>query len=383
MMKKAFPILAVSIFSSMLGVGIIAPLLPIYADNLGATGIWIGIVFGGFSVSRAIVMPFVGKLSDRYGRKRFICIGLISYAFISLGFIWADSVYQLVLVRFLQGAAAGMIIPIAQAYIGDIAPWGEEGKWMGYFNTAFFAGLGLGPLMGGALSEHFGMSVAFYTMGALNLAAFLIAIVLLPDNRVERTATQVLSFKIMGASSIIKGLFSFRMTNALIWGAFIAFLPIFATTYIELSPTLTGMLLAVSILLLSSLQIYSGKVADRFNRRTLVIIGSLVSLTFLALIPLTHSFWPLLGLCALTGLGSAISLPAALALTVEEGRKFGMGSTMAMFTMAMSIGMVIGPVVGGMMVDWVSINSVFYFAAGMGLVGTSLFAWFTRKIIAR
>jgi len=258
MMKKAFPILAVSIFSSMLGVGIIAPLLPIYADNLGATGIWIGIVFGGFSVSRAIVMPFVGKLSDRYGRKRFICIGLISYAFISLGFIWADSVYQLVLVRFLQGAAAGMIIPIAQAYIGDIAPWGEEGKWMGYFNTAFFAGLGLGPLMGGALSEHFGMSVAFYTMGALNLAAFLIAIVLLPDNRVERTATQVLSFKIMGASSIIKGLFSFRMTNALIWGAFIAFLPIFATTYIELSPTLTGMLLAVSILLLSSLQIYSG-----------------------------------------------------------------------------------------------------------------------------
>ena len=138
----------------MLGIGIIAPLLPIYADNLGATGIWIGIVFAGFSISRAIIMPFIGKLSDQHGRKRFICIGLLLYAITSLGFIWADSVYQLVLVRFLQGAVAAMIVPIAQAYMGDLAPEGEEGKWMGYFNAVFFTGFGLGPLMGGALSEQ-------------------------------------------------------------------------------------------------------------------------------------------------------------------------------------------------------------------------------------
>ena len=379
MIKKVFPILALSVFSSMLGVGIILPLLPLYAENMGATGIWIGIIFAGFSISRAMVVPIIGRLSDRSGRKLFICIGLFSYAIISLGYIWAGNVSQLALVRLIQGAAAGMIIPIAQAYVGDISPEGEEGKWMGYFHAAFFAGFGVGPLMGGILTDHFGMNVAFSTMGGLNLLAFLIAILFLPEIRQGKMAANPhLSFKEMSTSGMVKGLFSFRLSFSLGRGAFSCFLPIFAAIYIGLSPTLIGILLAVNILLMALLQVYSGNIADRFNRRALVVLGSLIGLTFLALIPLTDSFWQLLGLCALLGLGGAISLPAASALIVDEGRKFGMGSTIAVFTLAMSIGMTIGPLLGGVAADFVSINSVFYFAAGIGLIGTSLFIWFTR-----
>jgi len=379
MIKKIFPILALSVFSSMLGMGIIAPLLPLYAESLGATGIWLGIIFAGFSISRAIFLPIIGRLSDRSGRKLFICIGLFIYAIISLGYIWADNVSQLTLVRLIQGAAAGMIIPIAQAYVGDISPEGEEGKWMGYFHTAFFAGFGFGPLMGGVLTDYFGMNVAFSTMGGLNLLAFLIAILFLPETRQGKMAANPhLSFKEMSTSGMVKGLFSFRLSFSLGRGAFSCFLPIFAAIYIGLSPTLIGILLAVNILLMALLQVYSGNIADRFNRRALVVLGSLIGLTFLALIPLTDSFWQLLGLCALQGLGGAISLPAASALIVEEGRKFGMGSTIAVFTLAMSIGMTIGPLLGGVAADFVSINSVFYFAVGMGLIGTSLFIWFTR-----
>ena len=379
MIKKVFPILALSVFSSMLGVGIIAPLLPLYAENMGATGIWLGIIFAGFSVSRAIFMPIIGKLSDRSGRKLFICIGLFIYSIISLGYIWAGNVSQLALVRLIQGAAAGMIIPIAQAYVGDISPEGEEGRWMGYFHAAFFTGFGFGPLMGGALTDYFGANVAFSTMGGLNLLAFLIATLFLPEIRQRKIATSPHpSFKKMSTSGIVKGLFSFRLVDALGRGAFATFLPIFAAIYIGLSPTLIGILLAVDILLMALLQLYTGNIADRFNRRALVVFGSLIKLVFLALIPLTHSFWQLFGLCALGGLGGAISLPAASALIIEEGRKFGMGSTIAIFTLAMSIGMAIGPLLGGVMADFVSINSVFYFAAGMGLIGTSLFIWFTK-----
>ena len=362
----------------MLGIGIIAPLLPVYADNLGATGIWIGMLFAGFSISRAVVMPFIGNLSDRRGRKPFICIGLLSYAIISLGFIWANSVSQLVLVRFLQGIAGGMIIPIAQAYVGDITPDGEEGKWMGYFNAAFFTGFGLGPLMGGVLAEHFGMDSAFYAMGALNLVAFLIAIRFLPEVTKRKMISQ-LTFREMGTSNIAKGLFSFRVVNAVGLGALLSFLPVFAANYPSLSPLLIGTLLAVCVLVMSSLQVYFGKIADRFSRKALVIIGSLVSLTFIALIPLTHSFWPLLGLCALAGLGGAISIPAASALMVEEGKRFGMGSTMAMFNVAISIGLIIGALGGGIIADWINMNSVFYFTGGMELIGTGLFIWFTRS----
>ena len=379
MIKKVFPVLALATFSSMLGVGIIAPLLPLYAEELGATGIWIGVIFAGFSISRAIVMPIAGWLSDRRGRKSFICTGILIYSVISLGYIWADNVSQLTLVRLIHGAASGMIIPIAQAYIGDISPEGEEGTWMGYFNAAFFTGFGFGPLMGGVLTDHFGMTVAFYSMGGLNLLAFLVAAFFLPEISHKKMATSPrLSFKEMSASGIVRGLFSFRLSFALGRGALFTFLPIFATVYIGLSSTLIGVLLAVTILLMSLLQLYAGKVADRFSRRAMVIVGGLISLSFLALIPQAHNFWQLLILCALGGLGGAISMPATSALTVEEGRKFGMGSTIAMVFMAMSIGMVIGPILGGVIIDTINIRSVFYFAAGAALVGTSLFIRFTK-----
>ena len=71
-------------------------------------------------------------------------------------------------------------------------------------------------------------------------------------------------------------------------------------------------------------------------------------------------------------------MPAASALNVEEGRKFGMGSTLGMFAMAFSIGMAVGPLLSGFMVDLVSIDSAFYLGAGAGVIGTSLLVWFTR-----
>ena len=378
MIKKVFPILALSIFSAMLGIGIIAPMLPIYADNLGATGIWLGVIYGSFSITRALFMPVFGRLSDRNGRKLFLSIGLFFYSIIAFGYIWADSTSQLTLVRLLHGTASGMIIPIAQAYVGDISPEGEEGKWMGYFNAAFFSGFGFGPLMGGALTDHFGMSVAFYTMGGFNLVAFLLVILFLPEVRRGKISSTDLSFKRMQTSGMVRGLFSFRLAYALGRGIFSCFLPIFAAFYIGLSSTLIGVLLAANILLMSTLQVYSGKIADRFNRKALVVLGSSASFILLAMIPLGHSFWQLLGLCILIGLTGAISMPAASALTVEEGRKFGMGSTIAVLSTAMSLGFGIGPIASGVVADFVNINSVFYFGAIIGLIGNSLFLWFTR-----
>lgn len=363
----------------MLGVGIISPLLPLYAENMGATGIWIGMIFAGFSISRTIIAPFAGRLSDRRGRKLFIGIGLLSSSIISLGYIWAMSAPQLTLVRLIHGVASGMIMPIAQAYVGDISPEGEEGKWMGYFNAAFFTGFGVGPLMGGVLTDHFGMSVAFSTMGGLNLLAFLTVVFFLPEVHQRKIeASSHPSFKEMSTSGAIKSLFSFQTAFSFGRGTSASFLPIFAAIYVGLSPTLIGVLLAVNILLMASLQIYGGNIADRFNRRVLVIIGGLANLTYLALIPVAGNFWQLLGICALGGVAGAISIPALSALTVEEGRRFGMGSAMAMFAMAFGIGMAVGPLLSGVIADYVSINSVFYFGALAGLIGTGLFIWFTK-----
>jgi len=365
----------------MLGMGIIAPLLPLYAESLGASGIWIGVIFAAFSISRTLLMPIVGNVSDRKGRRIFICTGLFVYAAISLGYIWAHRVSELIFVRLAHGFSSAMIIPIAQAYIGELSPKGEEGIWMGYFNAAFIAGFGFGPLIGGVLTDYFSMEAAFYTMGGLNLLAFLLAFFLLPEvrHRKERIPDPQPSLpRRMRESGIMKGLFSYQIVYAVGRSAFMAFLPLFGAFYLGLSPGQTGTVLAIHFLLMSISQLFSGSIADVFNRKGLIILGSLGSLAFLALIPAMQNFWQLLALCIFGAVGSALPVPAASALTVEEGKKYGMGATMGIFNMGNGIGMAVGPLIGGLIADLMNINSVFYLGAGVGLLGTGLFIWFTR-----
>ena len=380
MIKRVFPVLALAIFSSMLGAGIVVPLLPLYAENMGASGLWLGFIFAGFSISRTIFTPIFGRLSDRKGRKLILCVGLFAYALISFTFVLATSVYQLVLIRTVHGITGAMILPIAQAYIGDLSPEGEEGKWMGYSNAAFFSGFGVGPLMGGVLAAQWGMNLAFITMGVLNLLAFSIAIIMLPrsDQRKQAVVTS-LSFLDMRRSGTMVGLFSFRLAIALGRSSFFTFLPLLAAISLGLPANLIGILIAVHVLLISILGVLGGRIADIFNRRMLVIVGSLVISTYMFLVPLSPGFWPLLALCILGSIGSAIATPSVMALTVEEGRKYGMGSAISAITMALSIGMAIGPILSGIIVDFININAVFYFNAGLALFGAALFAWFTRS----
>ena len=372
--KKAFPILSLAIFSSLLGSGIIVPLFPLYVESMGATATSLGIIFAGFSISRALVMPFAGRLSDRRGRKLILGIGLFAYALTSFAYVWADSVASLTIIRALQGISAGMILPIAQAYVGDISPEGEEGKWMGYFNAAFTIGFGVGPLMGGTIAEHFGMNFAFFTMGGLNMLAFLMVTIYLPEiSRKKIEAGTKASLKDISDSRIIRGIFGYRVAFAMGRGVFAAFLPIYAGIHLGLSPSQVGILLAFNILLMSVLQLYAGRVADKLDRKSMVVAGGVINIASLALIPFAGNFLQLLVVCGLGGVGGAVSMPATSALVVEEGRRLGMGLVMAVFGVAFSIGMAVGPILGGMIVDSLNISAVFYFGALAGLLGAILF----------
>ena len=108
------------------------------------------------------------------------------------------------------------------------------------------------------MADHFGMNTAFFTMGGLNLLAFLIVVFFLPETEAKKKAGPGLSFKKINASGVIKGIISFRLAISLGRGAFIAFLPIFAGVYLSLSATLIGILIAVNVLLMSLFGVYGG-----------------------------------------------------------------------------------------------------------------------------
>lgn len=379
MIKKVFPVLALSIFSSMLGVGIIVPLLPIYARDLGATGTELGLLVASYFIARTIFMPFVARLSDRIGRKLFISTGLLIYAVASLGYIFAGNVLHLIIVRSIQGFAGSMIVPIAMAYVADLAPEGEEGKWMGYTNAAFFSGFGIGPILGGLLSEKFGMDLPFYLMGSLSLLAFLVTVPLLPNIKPDNTGLKKrLPLKSVARNRVVGGILIYRFTMSLGIGVFTGFLPVYASENVSLTSSLIGILVGTSTFLMSFLAAPFGRIVDKVNKRMFIILGNLVYLASLASIPLASNFLLLFMVCIFRGIGGATSLPPATAMMVQEGRKFGMGSAMALLTMAMNIGMSLGPIIGGVITDAVNVSSVFYIVAVAILIGTGFFAWLTR-----
>jgi DHA1 family multidrug resistance protein-like MFS transporter len=377
--RRVFVVLFLSTFSSMLGVGIIVPLLPMYAESLGASGIWIGVIFSGFSISRSIFMPIVGRWSDKRGRKVFIAIGLLIYAIISLGYIISNSVATLVIVRLIQGFSAAMIIPIAFAYIGEISPQDREGGYMGMFSVSLFAGFGLGPMLGGILKDRFSLHADFYTMGGLCLFAFFLVLLWLPELHLYRKAQQFRSYGEIMRSTVTKGLIMFRFSNAFVRGLLITFVPLFAHGTLGLTTSQIGIILSSNILLTSLLQAPFGYLADRLTKRGLVFWGSFWFGLCVVLIPHMRSFAQMFALNIFLGAMGALALPAANALVVEEGRRFGMGALMGIFSLSMSLGLAVGPILGGVIADTWGLPPIFYFGGLAGSIGALAFAGFSWR----
>lgn len=351
---------------------------------MGATGIWIGVIFAAMSITRVLVVPIIGNLSDRRGRKIFICTGLLAYAVISLGYVWADQISELILVRLVQGLAGAMIVPIAQAYVGDISPEGREGTWMGYFNASFIAGFAAGPIIGGLVTDYFSIDTAFYTMGSLNLLAFFLAVFLLPEIRKVRDKKNGIREFLLRVSQngTLKGVYTLRIVQSAGRGGFMAFFPILvAASPVELSLGEIGILMAIRLLLMSIFAPFLGRTADNSNRKMLIITGGLINLSFLALLPQMQNFWQLLAVCIFAAFGGALTMTSLSALAVEEGRKYGMGSAMGVNSMAIATGTIVGPIIGGAIADGINVDSVFYFGAIMWVLGLGLFLSFTRNAI--
>jgi MFS transporter, DHA1 family, multidrug resistance protein len=376
---RIFSILALATFTGMLGMTIIIPLIPIYMERLTLSPIWVGVIFAVFSGTRLILAPIIGRLSDRRGRKYFLVIGLLLSALASLGYIWASADWHLVLVRILHGAASGMVYPIAMSYLGDITPKGSEGKWMGYFNGVVFTSFGLGPLFGGLLAERFGILVTFSAVSGLCLLSLLLVLAALPESLSRQAAEKkTASFRGLITSRTVLGLFSYRLALEMAWGIWVSFIAVLADRMFGLGPSLTGILLTANVGISAVLMIPFGRVADRTNKRLIIVIGGIGAAVSIAITPLATGFGFLLALSILAGTVTAAEFPASSAMAVEEGRRYGMGSTMALMNMATSAGMVVGPLLGGGIMEVVGVNTTYYAAGGVLLLGVVCFVLLTR-----
>ena len=378
MNKKAFAVLVGSMFISMMGMGIVSPFLPIYANALGASSLQVGLVQAAFNITGIGTLLFVGRLSDRFGRKFFLSGGLSILAISSVGLMYSNDIVHLIIWRFVQGLGASAHLPIAQAYLGDITPEGNEGRWMGYFNAVLFAGMGAGPLIGGIITDAFSIKTTFLIMAVLNVVGLIATLIFLKEMPRKTATSGHTSYLAPLKSRTMQGVLWYRMTTGIGTASLMAFMPLFAGLRIGLSASLIGILLAARSPI-SILQSYTGRLADKWDRRTMVIWGGITSSVTIALLPATGGFWPLLIVYISVTLGQAFGMPAANAYVVHEGRAYGMGASMTLFMMAMQTGNGIGPIILGKIGDEIGLAAVFYTAALCTAAGVALFAWMVPR----
>ncbi len=163
-LRRLAVLIAISLVD-MIGFAIVLPLLPFYALRLRATPSEIGLIIAAFSIAQILSAPVWGRVSDRYGRRPALLIGLLASACAYIVFGLADSIWLLLVSRLVQGAGGGTT-GVAQAYVADTIEPSQRAKALGWLSAATGAAFAIGPLIG-SLAAHFGQTAPGFIAAGL------------------------------------------------------------------------------------------------------------------------------------------------------------------------------------------------------------------------
>lgn len=152
---KQISVLMATVFVDMIGFTIVLPQLPFYATQLGANPSLVGVLMAAHPFAQLAVSPLWGRLSDRYGRRPLILIGLLTAAVAYVLFGLADNFWLLLAFRLVQGAGGG-ITGVVQAYVADVVEPEERTKALGWLTAATSAGVSIGPAAGSLAFDSLG-----------------------------------------------------------------------------------------------------------------------------------------------------------------------------------------------------------------------------------
>jgi len=359
-------LLCFAAFATMLGVGIITPALPLYGQLLGASGFWIGVIFSSFALSRTLFLPVFGSLSDTHGRRRLLIAGLVGYALFSALYVAADSVWTLALIRFLHGIAASMVFPVAVAYMGDIAEVGEEGRLLGGFHGAAFLGMSFGPLISGVLMDYVSISAAFLALSVISAATAVVCFCYLPDFRPKPREPVPLLAVVRHPALRIP--ICFYLVYSVAYATYLVYLPLITNAVGHFSGTEIGILIFVGTIVMACVQKLSGRIVDTHNKYHLLAAGISVIAAAALLIATAGTFAGFLAAVTVLGCGFGVSLTTVAALVTIAGRETGQGSAAGIVNMAQGLGLMIVPVIFGIVMDQAGIHAVFLVTAAIAFL---------------
>lgn len=330
-------------FVDMLGFAMIFPLLPFYALRMNAAEWVIGWMIASFSIAQLASAPLWGRVSDRFGRRPALMVGLAASGVAFLVFGYATSIWMLFLSRVVQGAGGGTT-GVAQAYIGDAVEPRHRTKALGWLSAATSAGVMIGPAIG-SLSTTIGPEAPGIIAAALCLLNVGFAWRWLPETAPAHTDRSALPPVRRSVRTVLWGVVRHpgAAVSRLIWIYAIGMLGFMSMTgvlalYLERAFGVTEKTIGLFFMYTGALGVVMralilGRVIDALGEIRVMRLGALSLALGLALTPLPHVI-PLLAIViALVPIGTALLFPATTALVThlapdqERGQVLGVQQT--------------------------------------------------------
>lgn len=336
-------------FLVMVGFGIIIPVLPFYAEEIGASPAELGWLMAVYSLMQLLFAPMWGRISDRIGRKPVIAIGI---AGLSLSFFitaLSTDLWMLFAARIIGGMLSSANMPTVMAYVADITSEENRGKGMGIIGAATGLGFIFGPAIGGIFSKM-SLTLPFYIAGATSALTVLLVLFILKESLTEENKHNQAKKEnsiwsaFTGSVSI---LFMLQLFISLSLSGLEATFAYFAAQRAGLGTVELGYIFMIMGLASAFVQGgLIGRLTKKFGEGLVIQGGIIVSAIGFACILLVQDFATAAIFLTLFGVGNGVIRPSVSALITKKS-VVGHGSSTGLLSSFDSLGRIIGPPLGG------------------------------------
>ncbi len=378
-LPPGFSVIWTTVAIDLVGFGIVLPILPLYAEDLGARATMVGLLVASFSLAQMVCAPLLGRLSDRIGRKPVLIISLLGTAVGSLVTGLAGSVAVLFVGRIIDGAS-GASVSVAQAAATDLAEPRDRPRVLGLLGAAFGIGFVVGPMIG-ALASLGGAHVPFFVAAAIALVNAAVAVKRLPETHPAHAVPAVAPepAPTEGAPALPPS-----MRQAIVRVIVVSFVGVAAFSGFEATFALLGQdrfgLESASIGIVFAgigvaLAIVQGALVGPVSQRlgeTAVLRGALVlNVVGLGLLAIGGGWLGLVAALGLLVVGQGLLTPN-LSTAVADRAGDARGSWLGWQQSAGAGARVVGPLMAGALFEHVGVGAPYALAAGLTVVALAL-----------
>jgi len=342
-------------FLVAIGFGLIIPAIPIFAKTFGVTNTLIGLIISSFAIMRFLSGLFSGKLVDRFGERLVLGTGLLMVSAFTLLAGLAQTYGQLLFFRTAGGLGSSMFSVSAGALLLRVVGDDQRGRAQSLYNGGFIAGGVAGPAFGGALLA-ISPRAPFFIYTALLVVAGTVSLIFLHEKRLGKSSQAVENdgpaLTIREAIKIRPYLYSLFLAFLGSWiffGMRSSILPLYAIDDLGVSTAVVGLSFTLALIAQGAVMIRAGKYSDKNGRRPVILIG--FAITLLSLILLTLSTNVTFYLISMLVLGFGAGFATSAGAIVGDVIKGKSGKVYAFWQMAGDAGMMVGPLILGVVAD--------------------------------